>query len=171
MEDRMRVVSAQGDLYLRFFTDLDEYESNASAHVANAGTTITKNQSLLWTQTIGRLCGADQLQQKLPHLGDDGDAELLDFIDFLSRELDDFDRKLTPLHRRIRSRVNLQLGDMLAHQPSGVGGVALDVDDGGPESASGESLKKRLMRKTSALGKPSAVTFNLPGGDAKSGED
>ena len=167
MEDRMRVVSAQGDLYLRFFTDLDEYESNASAHVANAGTTILKNQSLLWTQTIGRLCGADQLQQKLPHLGDDGDAELLDFIDFLSRELDDFDRKLTPLHRRLRSRVNLQLGEMLAHQPSEVGGAALDVDSGGPESAPGESLTKRLRRKTSALGKTAAVTFNLPG-DAKS---
>ena len=113
MEDRMRVVSAQGDLYLRFFTDLNDWESNASAQVATAGTTITKNQSLLWTQTIGRLCGADQLQQKLPHLGDDGDAELLDLIDFMSRELDQTDRKTTPLHRRIKSRVNLlQLGEI-----------------------------------------------------------
>ena len=164
----MRVVSAQGDLYLRFFTDLHDWESNASAQVATAGTTITKNQSLLWTQTIGRLCGADQLQQKLPHLGDDGDAELLDLIDFMSRELNQADRKTTPLHRRIRSR--LQLGEMLAHQPSGVGGVALDVDSGAPSP--GELLKKRLRRKSSAVSKTPAVTFNLPGdGNAKSDED
>ena len=174
MEDRMRVVSAQGDLYLRFFTDLNDWESNASAQVATAGTTITKNQSLLWTQTIGRLCGADQLQQKLPHLGDDGDAELLDLIDFMSRELDQTDRKTTPLHRRIKSRVNLlQLGEMLAHQPSGIGGVALDVDSGAPSP--GDLLKKRLRRKSSAVNtvsKTPAVTFNLPGdGDAKSGEN
>ena len=161
MEDRLKLVSTQGDLYLRFFTDLDEWENN-STRVCNAGSDIVKNQTLLWTQTIGRLCGTDQLQQKLPHLGDDGSAELLDYLEFLSRELDDADgpSTKTTLHRRIRSRVNLQqLGEIMRidaaqQQPSRDRVAALDS---GQESASspGASLKKRLRRKTSG------VTFNL----------
>ena len=164
MEDRLKLVSTQGDLYLRFFTDLEEWENNSS-RVGSAGSDIVKNQTLLWTQTIGRLCGTDQLQQKLPHLGDDGSAELLDYLEFLSREMDDADgpSTKTTLHRRLRSRVNLQqLGDIMRidaaqQQPSGDGGVALGVDSGQESAPSpGTSLKKRLRRKTSG-----AVTFQL----------
>ena len=163
MEDRLKLVSTQGDLYLRFFTDLEEWENNSS-RAGSAGSDIVKNQTLLWTQTIGRLCGTDQLQQKLPHLGDDGSAELLDYLEFLSRELDDADGPSikTTLHRRLRSRVNLQqLGEMMRidaaaqQQPSGDGGVALGVASGQESAPSpGASLKKRLRRKTSG-----AVTF------------
>ena len=176
MEDRLKLVSTQGELYLRFFTDLEEWENNASSRVDTIGSELVKNQTLLWTQTIGRLCGTEQLQQKLPHLGDDGSAELLDYMEFLSRELDDADgpSTKTTLHRRLRSRVNLQqLGEMMRidtaqQQPSGDGGVALDVngaEEGAPTP--GASLKKRFRRKSSAA---NAVTFNLPEDKGKSEE-
>jgi len=116
MEDRLKLNSAQGSLYLRFISDLEEWTSRKHDHDDE----IVKNDALHWCQTIVRLCGVEQLQQKLPNFGQEGSAELLDFIDFASRDNDDADMN-KKIHRRIKSRVNLaQLGEVMkghAHAP------------------------------------------------------
>ena len=64
-EDQLKINSPQGVLYLRFFADLEEMEMSPSVGEAAKGK-IYKNEALLWCQTLARLCGAEQLKQKLP---------------------------------------------------------------------------------------------------------
>jgi len=113
---RLKLNSAQGSLYFRFISDLEEWTSRQHDHDDE----IVKNDALHWCHTIIRLCGVEQLQQKLPNFGQEGSAELLDFIDFASRDNDDADTN-KKIHRRIKSRVNLaQLGEVMkghAHTP------------------------------------------------------
>jgi len=68
-EDRLRLHSKQGTLYLRFLVDMyEEIETK-------------KNGALLWCESVSHLRGRRQLKQKLPHFGEDRDNELLDFIE------------------------------------------------------------------------------------------
>jgi hypothetical protein len=69
-EDNLQIHSAQGVLYLRFFSDLDTYEAKVGTLEIVAGKDSSEEPlALLWAQTIGRLCGTHQLKQDLPHFG------------------------------------------------------------------------------------------------------
>eukprot|EP00978_Attheya_sp_CCMP212_P002505 scaffold5101_cov56-Attheya_sp.AAC.3 len=81
VEDRLKIHSEQGTLYLRFFVDLLQSERERSDIGFKNDDTIAKDDALLWCQTIAHLCGTEQLRQKLPHYGEsEGDEELRDFL-------------------------------------------------------------------------------------------
>ena len=84
-EDRLKLVSMHGTLYLRFFSDLEDAESSAERKTTESETSgpLTKNIALQWGQTVARLVGKDQLQQSLPHLGEDNSDELRDFLEMV----------------------------------------------------------------------------------------
>jgi len=87
-EDQLKIHTAQGTNYLRFFSDLEEWDAvgNTSQHIDDLDH-INKNDAILWCQTIARLCGTEKLKQKLPHFGDkDEKEELRDFIEIQDRE-------------------------------------------------------------------------------------
>jgi len=81
-QDRLRVQSEFGTLLLRFYMDLDESESHAErcANELETEGPLFKDNAFQWGQTIVRLCGINQLKQKLPHFGDDNDDELRDYL-------------------------------------------------------------------------------------------
>jgi hypothetical protein len=81
VEDRLKIHSEQGTLYLRFFVDLLDSEKDRSGNGVKDDDTIARDDALLWCQTIAHLCGTEQLRQKLPHYGEsEGDEELRDFL-------------------------------------------------------------------------------------------
>ena len=74
-EDQFKIHShGQGFLYLRFYSDLLDYETRALNDGPVVSNTVIphKNNALLWCQTVVRLRGKSQLKQPLPHFGDNG---------------------------------------------------------------------------------------------------
>lgn len=128
---------------------------------------------MLWCQTIARLCGGEnQLHQKLPHFGEEGSGELLDFIDFMSRDNDDTDTSNKMIHRRIKSRVNLaQLGDIMkghAHTPGHRRKPSATSAFPSRRSSTGVAVLGGAQDKDSSLGgrrhrQSASVTFSIDG--------
>jgi hypothetical protein len=88
-EDRLRLHSDQGTLYLRFLVDLYEVvEPTLSQDEIEK-----KKGALLWCESISHLCGKSQLKQKLPHFGEDRDHELQDFIETSNRTKEGDDKR------------------------------------------------------------------------------
>jgi len=86
-EYRLRLHSTQGSLFLRFYSDLEEhhfYPTPSGNDDVSLGH-VNKNDALLWGQPIARLCGPEQLHQKLPNLGTEGSAELRDLLELVDR--------------------------------------------------------------------------------------
>jgi len=102
MEHRLKLQSLQGPLYLRFFSDLEDAEKNTYDEDDTSHDHVHRNDALLWCQTIARLCGSDQLNQNLAHLGEEGSAELHDFLELIDRG---GDLKQSAI-RRVVSKVN-----------------------------------------------------------------
>jgi len=80
-EDVIKLHSSHGVLLLRFFADL-EFQENPVFSDGKMNDPI----ALLWCQTIGRICGIEQLRQDLPHFGQKGEVELSDYIHLSSRD-------------------------------------------------------------------------------------
>ena len=101
---------------MRFFSDLAEWTGDDQEDGV-----IAKNDTLLWCQTIVRLCGPEQLSaMRLPHFGEEGSAELLDYIEFGNRDtMDDMKTNTKKIHRRIRSRVSLPQVLLLSEAATG----------------------------------------------------
>jgi len=100
-EDQFKIHShGQGFLYLRFFSDLLDYETRA----LNDGPVVSnpviphKNNALLWCQTVVRLRGTSQLKQSLPHFGDNGTDELIDYLEVVDNN------KLRHVYARLSQR-------------------------------------------------------------------
>ena len=99
IEDRLRLHSSQGTLYLRFLVDLyDLVQAKVSTDE------IEKKQgALLWCESISHLCGKTQLKQKLPHFGEDRNHELQDFIEIKSRA-NEIDNERSTWNRNLLSK-------------------------------------------------------------------
>ena len=82
-EDRLRLTTIHGILYLRFYSDLDDTEAHLEQTLkeSEGDGPIRKNISFQWAQTLGRFCGREQLKQVLPHLGDNSSDELRDYLE------------------------------------------------------------------------------------------
>jgi hypothetical protein len=107
-EDRLKIHSIHGTLFLRFYSDLDDNESHHKrcANEKESEGSIFKNNAFQWCQTIVRLCGINQLKQKLQHFGDDDADELRDYLVVVDgKNFTD-----SPRHTRKKS-----LGDFLSH--------------------------------------------------------
>jgi len=82
-QDRLRIHTIHGHtLYLRFYSDLEDAGRHAERLAAENEMegALFKNNAFQWVQTIVRFCGPSQLQQALPHFGDDTNEELRDFL-------------------------------------------------------------------------------------------
>ena len=165
-EDRLRIHSIHDTLVLRFYSDLDDSECHHERCVneqENHGP-IFKNNAFQWCQTIVRLCGINQLKQKLPHFGDDDANELRDYLIVVdSKNILIHD---SPRHMRRKSVVDLlnharlhQRRTTLAHVPE-ISEIPLVR-----ASSFGESLLS-----SNGLGRPSQALRRLCStGDVPSG--
>jgi len=95
-ESRLKIITSRSStdgttLYLRFLSDLQLIEEKGHGmkprSVKSMYEKITKNDSLLWCQTVVRLCGPSQLYlQRLPHFGDLGNDELRDYLEVITSD-------------------------------------------------------------------------------------
>lgn len=81
-QDTLAIHTKAGNtLYLRFYADYEEAEKHPDRFTEDCEeNNIHRNNSFQWAQTIGRICGPEQLRQSLPHFGDDTDDELRDYL-------------------------------------------------------------------------------------------
>lgn len=84
-QDRLRVDTKRGTLYLRFYADLRDEEHHPERVAKEAGdvTLLHKDNAFNWAQSIVRIC-AKQLKQPLPHFGDGNNGELRDYLQIVS---------------------------------------------------------------------------------------
>ena len=81
-EDRLKIHYKYNTLYLRFLADLKEMEDKRKDLLDDPDLMHhIGSQSKVWCRTIARLRGAMNLKQNLPHFGNDGDDEMVDFIE------------------------------------------------------------------------------------------
>ena len=106
-QDGLRVQSGFGTLLLRFYSDLDESESHPERWTNENETKgpLFKDNAFQWCQTIVRLCGINQLKQKLPHFGDDDDEELRDYLVVVEQK--NFQDHPRHMHMRKKSLGNI----------------------------------------------------------------
>jgi hypothetical protein len=82
-QDVLRLKKGHGEtVYLRFYSDLEDV-TNIPGLYANDDFDkgqVAKNNALHWAQTIGRLCGREQLNQSLAHFGQGDSQELCDYL-------------------------------------------------------------------------------------------
>jgi hypothetical protein len=91
-EDCLRIHTMDGNiLYLRFYADLEDAEHHPSRLADENEETgfLFKNNAIQWAQTIGRFCTPAQLNQQLPHFGDNSSEELRDYLVIKKRVADD----------------------------------------------------------------------------------
>jgi hypothetical protein len=77
-EDQLKIHTADTTTYLRFYTDLEAKTKDDSLSVSLV-------QSFQWCRTIANIRGAVNLDQNLPHFGEENDGEFLDYLHVTSR--------------------------------------------------------------------------------------
>jgi len=139
-EDQFKIHSqGQGFLHLRFFSDLLDYESRAlnEGAVVSKHVNLHKNNALLWCQTVVRLRGKSQLKQPLPHFGDNGTDELIDYLEVVDNN------KFKHVYARLNSRRSYfakQITDSLRMDASSSDRFKLETHPEGEKSNSEASL-------------------------------
>lgn len=77
-EDRLKITTDVGLIVLRFYSDLEHFETQKPGFDPQ---TITKDVAFQWAETFTRICGRDQLEQLLPHFGEGSEDELKDYLE------------------------------------------------------------------------------------------
>ena len=119
-EDRIKIQTKHDTLYLRFYSDLDNMENNVDRVLNESETegSIFKNNAYQWCQTIARLCGSEQLHQRMPHFGDDDFEELRDYLIIV--DVDGLDVRKGRIFRRNHFRNSVTIDNYVApHVPYG----------------------------------------------------
>jgi hypothetical protein len=99
IEDNLVLQSLHGTLYLRFLVDLVEEEKAMDGHgTIDLNSLKWREGALLWCQTIAHLCGPQQLKQKLHHMGEERDKELLDFLEVCDKKKSELSFRLIGRH-------------------------------------------------------------------------
>jgi hypothetical protein len=88
-EDRLKLTTPSGTLVLRFYSDLEcaEVEKQGNAAKRHA---LSRSIALQWAETVARIAGQNQLNQALPHFGENNDDALRDYLEvvrFHSKEV------------------------------------------------------------------------------------
>uniref|UniRef100_A0A6U6CJG3 Uncharacterized protein n=1 Tax=Odontella aurita TaxID=265563 RepID=A0A6U6CJG3_9STRA len=168
-EHRLKLRSLQGLLYLRFYSDLEDAD-NICLDDETSLNHVHKNDALLWCQTVARLCGSNQLHQDLAHLGEEGSAELQDFLDPISRGGDGKNKKQQAL-RRVVSKVNVPKlagstprAGSVSERVSALGSVSKNafghVEDDGDNNGVNRKKRKSVVRfEEIDVGKSNAEAF------------
>lgn len=79
-EERLKISTKSGTLYFRFYSDLAYFNAEHSGEPPGNSHYIARDIAFQWAETISRICGRSQLQQTLPHFGEENDAELRDYL-------------------------------------------------------------------------------------------
>jgi len=87
---KIRFKHAQMSLFLRYMSDLKDMEdkSKVSLVAADDSNCLMNHigaETKIWCRTIARLRGANNLEQSLPHFGNDSKNEMVDFIELCGR--------------------------------------------------------------------------------------
>jgi hypothetical protein len=96
-EERLRLTTEAGTLYLRFYADLEytETEMNDFCHEMS---TLKKEVAFQWAESVVRIVGPQQLyKQNLPHFGEGNDEELRDYLEthhFHEKELESAQKEI-----------------------------------------------------------------------------
>lgn len=87
-QDRLRIMTMHGTLFLRFHSDLHDGEMHSERILEEVGdeSPLHKDIAFQWAQTIVRHCGVSQLQQDLSHFGHDDGDELRDYLEIVHKE-------------------------------------------------------------------------------------
>lgn len=80
-EERLKLSTTSGTLFFRFYSDLAYFEAEKSGDAPKNLQIITKDIAFQWAETVSRICGRDQLEQTLPHFGENNDDELRDYLE------------------------------------------------------------------------------------------
>ena len=106
-QDRLRLSTLHGTLYLRFHSDLADSELHPERILEEVGdeSPLHKDIAFQWAMTIVRHCGVSQLQQELPNFGHDDDDELRDYLQIVKKDKKPSHRRITSFgHRRTPSK-------------------------------------------------------------------
>jgi hypothetical protein len=82
-EERLKLSTTSGTLFFRFYSDLAYFEAEKSGDAPKNLQIITKDIAFQWAETVSRICGRDQLEQTLPHFGENNDDELRDYLEVI----------------------------------------------------------------------------------------
>ena len=144
--DRLRVQSELGTctLLLRYYSDLEDSEDHQkrNANELEIDGALFKDNAFQWCQTIARLCGANQLKQKLPNFGNDNEAELRDYLVVVdAKTLQDH-----PRHMRRKS-----LGNILTSVKDHANFWAVLSEHNGDEDPSSNVTRSEHARRLSSF--------------------
>lgn len=81
-EERLKITTTSNTTYFfRFYSDLAYFEADKSGEQPSKPDGIMRDIAFQWAETISRICGRTQLQQNLPHFGEDNEEELRDYLE------------------------------------------------------------------------------------------
>ena len=137
-EDRLKIRFKNYTLFLRFFADLGQKETEAKHEVPTTGfLNDIGTQTKLWCKTIARLRGKANLNQDLPNFGAGDDLEMGDFIEHCERS--DMGKKSGLHHHRRASSFGLE--SWWKKEQDEEPGIDSANDEHGDRSYSGRSLR------------------------------
>ena len=118
-QDRLKLVTLHGTLYLRFHSDLFDSEMHPERILEEVGdeSPLHKDIAFQWAQTIVRHCGVSQLHQDLPHFGHNDGDELRDYLQIVKHH----EKKHSYHHRRLSSLSSFNYRRMGSTDSTGLG--------------------------------------------------
>jgi hypothetical protein len=97
-EERLKLTTDAGTLYLRYYADLACAEAERNNHLCHDIRVLKKEVAFQWAESIVRIVGPEQLfKQKLPHFGEGNDEELYDYLEtnhFHEKELESAQKEM-----------------------------------------------------------------------------
>jgi len=129
-EERLKISTNSSTLYFRFYSDLAYFESENLVEAPKNSQAITRDIAFQWAETISRICGRNQLQQNLPHFGEENEAELRDYLEVVH-----FHEKEAENERRSTIRGLQNVGNVeLLFRGNGFGSAKKRLKDEGTKS-------------------------------------
>jgi hypothetical protein len=140
-EERLTLSTPTGTLVFRFYSDLTYAEIEKSTSLTKDLHSFKKDIAFQWAETIARICGPDQLNQELPHYGENNDDELRDYL------------QVVHFHSREAEKQRKQAGEPRVRKPGHTRHASLDVSlqELTPEGST-TGVKKSVLRRSQSTG-------------------
>eukprot|EP00536_Pseudo-nitzschia_multiseries_P016336 jgi/Psemu1/263564/estExt_Genewise1Plus.C_10800001 len=162
-EDRLKLSTRTGTLYFRFYSDLALFETE-KAENHQISNRITPDIAFQWAETICRICGRGQLDQSLPHFGENNEAQLQDYLEivhFHQKEAEDEMRASTRgvksvskrklKHQRTKSMMDLSSAIIDEKSTVAFGSAEMSSTPGNGSGQSTVPKSKRLHRVSKSM--------------------
>ncbi len=169
-EDRLKLVSIHGTLFLRYYSDLNDVESHSVASQVENELygLLRKDIAFQWAQTVAHICGTDQLKQPLPHFGNNASDELRDYLEIVHHKIDE-----SKGHKRVKSGhlgasfppnelVILHDVEGTPSAPKPISKPRLRYSKSLGESDTERPMSFRIFRRSSSIGEPDSDPPPIP---------